>query len=124
MKIVDRKTFLQLPIGTVYRKHGFRDTLALKLETFRFREEDEDRIYGDWYYTDLADRIAAHDSAEWSAMIDRAKNEGADIPLDFSISRDGCYETDEHYEVWTAQEVADLVAMLSMSVTQLWKWSK
>ena len=106
MKIVDRKTFLSLPAGTVYSKYApcFFDGLAIKCS------DPNDGRSNDFLYDDLIAPVDAHDSDEFCAMCENAEH-GKLIPLTFTenTSRDGLFENEQLFAIY---EDADVVAMI------------
>lgn len=113
MKIVDRKTFLAMPAGTVFYKyepHFFTD-LGIKGETcgndFSCFE------FGGGIWPD-----GCNDSGElfakWEAML-HGEPSG---PLDFeSEGRDGLFDEDQLFAVWDREDVAGLIARLQEAIT-------
>ena len=112
MKIVNRKTFLGMPAGTVFAKfspHIFGD-LCIKGESIGDI---------DFFYQQIVDAIAARDSGEEVDILDAALEEGAELEFDFYCeTRDGLYEQDQLFAVWSAKDVRTLIGRLEKTVRQ------
>jgi hypothetical protein len=98
MKVVDRKTFLALPAGTIYAKGepwAFGG-LCIKAET----------TGNDWYYTDPAWVEAGNgDIGDAVDALEAGLRDGVSVPGEQNIGRDGCYDDGAVFLVW---EAADL----------------
>lgn len=120
MRVVDRKTFLDLPAGTIFAKlddqskgltlgHG---EMMIKGDTMRLMDEHSS---GDFIYQDLDwSQLRANDSSELcDAMLDMIEN-GKSHPMDYdeNTARDGLYERDEKYVVWEKYDAIGLVDCL------------
>ena len=108
MKIVNRKTFLSLPAGTVYQKYEpcwFGD-LAIKGET----------VSGvDWYAWQIGPWFESmNDSGEHFETIQQAEATGEETgPMDFEIEgRDGLFDYDQLFAVWSEADVKGLANRL------------
>lgn len=109
MKIVDRKTFLAMPRGTLFAKvrAGCVDELRMKLDTAG---------HNDFIYRAMIE-VDASGSDEffnmlWAACEERTRDE---LPLDWEadISRDGLYDSDQMFAVLGQEEVTNLIFMLT-----------
>lgn len=112
MKIVDRKTFLGMPRGTVFAK--FEPTvfgeLCIKGKTL----PDS----GDFLYQELADSIMAHSSDEAASLLDDAQEKGTSVAFDFYCeSRDGCFDENQLFSVWGDGDVCQLITRLMAART-------
>lgn len=111
MRIVGRLEFLKMPPGTVFSKYQPRvfEEIAVKGETWWNDDEDDaDRIFGDFIYCDLTNEFPIehfHDDT-----LDRIVKTGEDIPLTFGeeTSRDGMYESNQLFAVWSREDVRGL----------------
>jgi hypothetical protein len=116
MKIVDRKTFLALPAGVVYAKCApwVFDGLCIKGDTI-YANVNNEAI--DFFYFGIgADSIAAHDSGEWGELLDASLETGRELAMSFDIQgRDGCFEDDQLFAVFSEQDVKLLIERLSRS---------
>ena len=108
MKIIDRAAFLALPVGTLFSKfdpHAF-GPLAIKGESTAH----------DFWVQDLDGPLKANGTGEWIDAIERAQD-GADVEIDLDVeSRDGLYDKDQLFAVWSPDEVRTLIARLSKAV--------
>jgi hypothetical protein len=107
MKIVDCKTFLALPPGTVYAKYApsYFEGLCIKGDTLPNGN--------DWFYQQIVDSIRASDSGEWGALLDESETTGRELVMDFNFEgRDGCFEDDQLFAVWSKEDVAQLIERL------------
>lgn len=98
MKIVDRKTFLAMPPGTVYGVTAemvgcLPDKFEVKGKTWT----------NDWLYYSLD--IPSHDSGEFMDNIHLMQTTGAEFPLEISLSRDGCFSETDHYFILDADDI-------------------
>lgn len=101
MRVVDRKTFLTLPRGTIYAKGSrwaFED-LCIKGDTMS-AGNDWSSLCPAW--------VAAHDSGEAFARLEQMLETGASYPMEESYCRDGCYEDDAIFLIF---ERADLIKL-------------
>ena len=108
MKIVDRKMFLAMPAGTVYAKYApcVFEGLCVK--------EDTLPNGNDWFYVSLsAEAFRAHDSGDWAHLLYLSEETGKELVMDFNIqSRDGCFEDDQLFAVFSKPDVAQLIERL------------
>ena len=82
MRVVNRKTFLTLPPGTIYCKGvtwAF-DSICIK----------DDSLPSDWVYLNPA-WPAAHDSGEAVDMLEKSLETGSSFPCEDAYGRDGCF---------------------------------
>lgn len=117
MRIVDRATFLAMPIGTVFAKadahHSeFAGELSIKGRTV---------ADVDFFYQPLSSiSIVDCGEGEVSLGIDRAVQSGragAQIPLDFDCqTRDGLFDVDQMFFVFSGANVEALIARLQMAL--------
>jgi hypothetical protein len=101
MRVVNRKTFLTLPAGTIYCKGvpwAF-DGLCIK----------GDSLENDWIYLDPA-WPSAHDSGEATALLDQSLEAGSSFPCEESYGRDGCFDDKDVFLIF---EKPDLEAFRS-----------
>lgn len=95
MIIVDRRTFLGMPNGTVYRKCApCGSALAIKTAC----------LPNDWICVELTGFSLDEDDA----MIN-----GASISLDPFGSRDGCFDGSETFVVFGKEDVTRIIDMLA-----------
>ncbi len=105
MKIVDRKTFLAMPSGTVY-------SLYAPCVFEQLQVKSTDCGDNDWIYCNLISPLHC-DSTEHFLLNCEEMERGGSVPLDFSLSeRDGCFEKDQLFAVWEESDVSALIARL------------
>lgn len=114
MRIVDRKTFLGMPVGTVFSKYDpsiIREPMV-KLDTLEARGE-----VIDFYYSSLTDEVDCSGSIERDGIMDLAVIEGARFALHFNTQcRDGLYDADQLFAVWERADVTGLIARLQSAL--------
>jgi len=113
MKIVNRKTFLELPSGTIYSEHysgdGFNN-LSIKYETWG----------NDWIYMDINDFDDCENSGERYEKIDKMRDEGAEYPLNLdTTSRDGLFEDEQMFAIYDENDVNKIIEVLTQAVTKM-----
>src|SRR6187402_1287776 len=104
MKIVDRKTFLAMPAGTVYSKYdpSIFDAIEIKGESNP----------NDFWSTQISDSVKARDTGEMFAQLAKAE-QGESVELDFKTCyRDGLFKDDQLFAVWEKRDVEQLIARL------------
>jgi hypothetical protein len=120
MRIVDRKTFLTLPAGTVFAKHravdGVRPEQSLCFDEVAIKG---DTVAGvDFVVQDLFPMPEdCNDSSEWSDAIGAAFDGVETAPLDFECSaRDGLFDQDQLFAVFSLEDQRRLVARLQAAL--------
>jgi hypothetical protein len=113
MKIVDRKTFLAMPRGTVYAKYApcYFEDLAIK----------EDTWTDDFLYQAINDALAMEPGIDCASQMDdlaeRSLATGSSIAMDFDcLGRDGLFDEDQLFAVWEPQDVRALIARLQRTL--------
>lgn len=97
MKIVNRKEFLELPIGTVYSKLGHL-ALTIKYET----KYDEENTAIDWLYMEFCD-------------YDDGDEDKPRLNLE-SCCRDGVFNEDEMFAIYDKNDVTEIIRKLTESL--------
>ena len=109
MKILNRQQFLALPSGTLYSTDDsalFVVGLAIKGETIYDGKEAID-----FFKIDLIHDISSVD------VVDMAEQTGESFEPDFnSWGRDGLFEWDALYAVYSTQDIAELAQTISKCV--------
>jgi hypothetical protein len=111
MKIVDRKTFLALPEGTVFSKYQpyIFGELQIKGSTLKSS--------GDFCAYSITSAIDYDSSEDLFEKLDRMEKNGEAVPMDFdSGGRDGCFDLDQLFAVWDEQDVRKLIGRLEQSI--------
>lgn len=107
MRIVDRKAFLAMPVGTVFAKYA-----PCYFEELQVKDRSLDQS-NDYFYTDLVCPVDAKDSSEFSEKLQAAEELGALVPLHMHIvSRDGCFDSEQLFAVYERSDVEALIARL------------
>jgi hypothetical protein len=114
MKIVDRKTFLAMPAGTLFAKwepNFFRE-LTIKDATVG----DNDFIYQDLipWFVDTTD-CTHHDD---QLMATRIGASSPPLDLEEGTSRDGFFDADQLFAVFEQSDVEALIARLQRALTE------
>ena len=109
MRIVDRATFLDLPAGTVYAKWTPPEfgELSIKCETCLSGK--------DWIYQSL-------DMLEGDSPIDSllSLDAGNELSVDMEFTdRDGFYEPDMRFAVWSPKDVQALILRLEKAASDV-----
>jgi hypothetical protein len=110
VKIVNRTAFLAMPAETVYSKYApcFFGPLCIKGNTIGANDFGEQQI---------ADAIRCSGSDEFFDLLDKAEKEGASLTMDFDCQgRDGLFDAAQLFAVWEPQDVAVLIARLTLTV--------
>lgn len=114
MRIVDRKTFLAMPVGTVFAKYDpsiIREPMV-KCDSVAVRGE-----LVDFRYVSLTDEVDCSGSFERDGIMDLAEIEGTPFALHFNTeSRDALFDADQLFAVWGRDDVRGLVARLQAAL--------
>jgi hypothetical protein len=116
MKIVDRKTFLSLPAGTLFSKYEpcVLDDLCIKGES-RLPSGDNDP--GDFWEQQIAGAIDAVNSGDYSEKLFESQEHGTSIKFDFYCEgRDGLYDAAQLFAVWEPDDVRQLISRLQATL--------
>lgn len=112
MKIVNRKTFLSLPLGTVYCEHypsdGFGE-IMIKYNTCQY----DGRASNDLLYMPLGDFDDHGSSEERYAKIDKMVDEGAEYPLRLdSVGRTTIFDDHQLFCIYSKEDVLTIITKL------------
>lgn len=102
MRIVDRKTFLGMPNGTMFAKYEpcVFGPLEIKCDTYG----------SDFVSQQIINAIDGHDSGEVMDMLDASEETGCSIPMNFDCAgRDGCFDEDQLFAVLETADVDKLI---------------
>jgi hypothetical protein len=116
MKIVNKKEFYKLPIGTVYAdfEPNIFTSLKIKLENCF----DNKGIPFDYFYRDLLVNVKANSSNEFHDILDSAIADKTSFALDFElIERDGCYDENELFAIYESEDLKGFISQLSNSLS-------
>ena len=106
MRIINRKEFLSLPEGTVFSEFEphFFDGLFIKGETVGDDDYLEETLVGN---------VASTGSGNYSDIVSRAVENGQEFSLEFgATSRNGMYDDEQLYAVYSQDDVKQLVERL------------
>lgn len=110
MKIVNRKTFLEMPEGTLYQKYTpcIFANMNIKGETL---------LPNDFCVQGLHDSVKGNSSTDEEAVLFIAEVTGGSFGLDFYVQyRDGCFDDDQLFAVWERADVDALIERLKQVV--------
>lgn len=113
MKIVDLKTFLQLPDNTVYSPYD-----PCVFDGISIKGPNCGEI--DFFCTDVSPPpVDASNTEELMFTLECALTKGTRINLDFnSGGRDGCFVEDQLYAVWDDEDVKKLIRRLEECINK------
>ena len=126
MKIVDRKTFLAMPEGTVYCKIQFRDPLpteravashgwdsSFDIENPYIKGES---LSDDFYCVGLGSEYPK-EGDDFDVLHDICDNLGKEVPFEMSGGRDGFFDdTHVHFAIYSREEVQEMINELQESL--------
>jgi hypothetical protein len=120
MRIVDRKTFLALPAGTVYAKFGKQP----KDGSYVNLSNGDIAIKGDTVHADfLVQEIAipwfegADSSDDHFGVLDGMLKGQKSPPLDYDCEgRDGLFDEDQLFAVWEREDLTRLISRLQVAL--------
>lgn len=116
MRIVDRETFLKLPAGTVYAKWGQAGAYPKEQDLTHGEVAVKGETTGgvDWVALDLLPWPEdCSDSGEWADAMVAAIKGTPTAPLEIGDcgGRDGLYDAEQLFAVFSRTEVERLIAM-------------
>lgn len=116
MRIVDRNTFLAMPVGTVFAKY---DPSIIREPMVKCDSTPNAGELVDFYYASLTDEVDCSGSCERDGIMDLAVIEGAPFALHFNTQcRDGMRDTDQLFAVWERADVTGLIARLQFALAE------
>ena len=110
MRVVNRKTFLALPVGTIYCK-GVKwafDGICIK----------DDSLENDWIYLDPA-WPAAHDSGAAVELLETSLETGSSFACEDAFGRDGCFNDDDVFLIFEKDDLMDLQSYIGRALQRL-----
>lgn len=116
MKIIDRKTFMSLPSGTVYAKYApqYFQEICIKGDSII----GNDGGYIDWFEQTIL-QVESECSDHQSDILWSAEEEGRSFALDLDYEgRDGLFEDGEKFAVYETQDVKQLIARLGRALVE------
>lgn len=108
MKVVDRKTFLQLPAGTAYAKG--KEWYFGGLE---FKHENAGS--NDWWSLEPT-WIESEGSHESFDLLEKMLKDGASVQMIDSITRDGLYDDDAIFLIFEKNDLLRLRDMIDAAI--------
>ena len=132
MKIVDRKTFLAMPEGTVYCKIQFRDPTP---EEHAYSKTGWDSTFdiedpsikgktcssNDFYTCGIGD-LQAKEGDPMEVLQDICDHPGKEAPFEMVAGRDGLYDdTHVYFAIYSRYEVQEMIDQLRIALTQAYK---
>jgi hypothetical protein len=113
MKIVDRKTFLAMPEGTVFSKYEPCIFSELKIKGANCGEDD-------FLVQEIADAVRMEDGESSFDMFTRVNDLRESVPMDlYCEGRDGLFDQDQLFAVWEDGDVAALISRLQHAQTSV-----
>lgn len=111
MRIIKADEFMRMPVGTVYSKYEPCIIGQFFIKDTTIQDGKGENI--DFFYQDISDAIDCNGSDEFFEKLDESEKTGCDIAMDFDcLSRDGCFEPEQLYAVWSKEDVSKLIARL------------
>jgi hypothetical protein len=112
MKLVNRKTFIELPDGTIYSKYfdgwNFHE-ISIKCET-RFGMENEPI---DWLSMPLNEIHYGTKSEDTQKRFDEMIEKGEEEPITLNCTtRDGLFEDEQIFAVYDKNDINKMIEML------------
>ena len=133
MKIVDRKTFLAMPEGTVYCKIQFRDPTS-KEQAYSKDGWDSSfdienpSIKGETcsssndFFTCGIGELQAKEGDSIDVLQDICEHPGKEVPFEMVSGRDGLYDdTHVYFAIYSRDEVQEMIDELQKALTQTYE---
>lgn len=111
MKIVDRWTFLAMPAGTVFQKYVpcCFEGLAIKGDSLGFND-----FVALW----VTESIESTGEGDYGDQLQLAEETGSSVSPNFNgWGRDGCFDDEQLFAVWEAEDINKLISVLQESLT-------
>jgi hypothetical protein len=109
MKIVNREEFLKLPSGTLFSKYQpcYFDDITIKGDTWT----------NDFLIQNIADGIESEGSDDFFVKLTDAEKNGTELKMDFDCyGRDGMFDEERLFAVWSKDDVKALIKKLQESL--------
>lgn len=114
MKIVDRKTFLAMPAGTLFAKYEPCNFGDLQIKG--------DSIHNDFFTQELSSSIECDNGIDFSDKLFDAAANGTSLPVDLQCQgRDGLFEEYQLFAVWEPTDVENLITRLQQAQKDAYK---
>lgn len=124
MRIVDRKTFMSMPAGTIFSEYEPQalDGWQIKADTLSMPEDD---LAGDFVCLHLnrVCLLGAGGSSDNSEMFYALENDPTkSFPIDYTMyGRDGMFVKDQLYAVMDRSDVLDMITHLQKALAEGYK---
>lgn len=103
MRIVNKKTFMEMPNGTLYSDVKYGNIVGLKIK--------EETLEYDFYYMPLIGNIDTED--DYMQYLLQRIDDGKQFTLDFIYSeRDGMYDDDALFAIYDQEDIRLLIKSL------------
>ena len=128
MKIVDRKTFMQMPKGTVFCKFPRFDETTRSWNDYTFgitepyiKKEDMDESSADFFAmalgSDLCPAESESDLDTDDILEDMERNPGKEVSFNYSYGRDGMFEGDKvGFAIFSRDEIQLMISELQQAL--------
>lgn len=107
MRVVDRKSFLAMPAGTIYCKG-----VPWAFEGMCVKG---DSLINDWVYLDMAGPYA-RDSGEANDLLQTSLETGSSFPCENAYGRDGCFDDKEVFLIFEGRDLEALRAHIDEAI--------
>lgn len=108
MKIIDRKTFLAMPEGTLFAKYEPCNFGDLQIKG--------DSLHNDFFTQELSGAIEHNNGMDFSDKLFDAAANGTSLPVDLQCQgRDGLFDDDQLFAVWEAKDVEQLIERIQQA---------
>ena len=133
MKIVDRKTFMQMPKGTVFCKFPLKHEGEAKRLCFGIHPPcvlmdawPSDYGQGDFVPVCLGEDLLPKDYKSDldvdDTLMDMVANLGKEVPFEHSYGRDGFYDDDNvGFAIFSRSEVEEMITLLQQALLDGYK---
>lgn len=119
MRIVDRKTFISLPKGTLFCKfeNGASPEFGdLMIKGDSIGEETKEQTAG-FFYQDLSGSYDPVVNDDYYETLVTMMKTGMDVPMNFDAgSRDGFYDKEQHFAVFSLNDQLQLKDRLERAI--------
>ena len=108
MKIVDRKTFLQLDKETLYSKYEpcYFSDLTIKCIS---------NMSDDFVTQGITNAIECDNGQEHIEILSNSEKNGTSFTMDFDCpGRDGCFDEDQLFAIWEKEDIEKLIERLKI----------
>ena len=107
MKIIGRKEFLKLPKNTLYSKYTPCCFGELEIKS-------DNSGKNDWYVQYLNSAIEFENSGDFIDKLESSRENNIELSIDLKCeSRDGLYDEDQLFAVWSKKDVKTLIERLT-----------